>query len=393
MKNETYRQDGKPNVVIIRRKKALLARRKRLLTLVLMLLFTGVMLGTSTYAWFTSNKTVTVQDIVVNVSTSTGLLISADGITFKSTLSNADILNAHSTYGTSVNQIPSNLGSISPVSTVGTVDTTGKMEMYLGNLDAHDGTNYTCDENTGGFCLTASKTTETEGTTGNFIVFDIFLKLGGTGTGATPLYLNLESSRVDANGNDNGIKNASRIGFVIEGNTTENAQTSAIQGLTLNGATHSNTSSENASVFIWEPNYNTHTEKAKDNALAWYVQGANSQGANDTDYGTSYTISSSTFDSETFASSAPILYYGIKAPILQANSQSRNSGNAEYFAVVTPDYTTTTGQTGQLPVFGIQTGITKVRVYMWVEGQDIDCEDAASGGVIKYNLQFTVEAA
>ena len=40
-------------------------------------------------------------------------------------------------------------------------------------------------------------------------------------------------------------------------------------------------------------------------------------------------------------------------------------------------------------VLQLQAGITKVRVYMWVEGQDVDCENNASGGDLLYNLQFS----
>ena len=41
----------------------------------------------------------------------------------------------------------------------------------------------------------------------------------------------------------------------------------------------------------------------------------------------------------------------------------------------------------------LTSGITKVRIYMWIEGQDVDCENNASGGSITYNLQITTEAA
>lgn len=41
----------------------------------------------------------------------------------------------------------------------------------------------------------------------------------------------------------------------------------------------------------------------------------------------------------------------------------------------------------------LKSGITKVRIYMWIEGQDVDCENNASGGSITYNLQITTEAA
>lgn len=34
-------------------------------------------------------------------------------------------------------------------------------------------------------------------------------------------------------------------------------------------------------------------------------------------------------------------------------------------------------------------GEGKIRVYMWVEGQDVDCENSASGATINFDLQFT----
>ena len=42
-------------------------------------------------------------------------------------------------------------------------------------------------------------------------------------------------------------------------------------------------------------------------------------------------------------------------------------------------------------IFTLTAGITKVRVYMWIEGQDVDCENTASGTDISYNLQFTID--
>lgn len=42
-------------------------------------------------------------------------------------------------------------------------------------------------------------------------------------------------------------------------------------------------------------------------------------------------------------------------------------------------------------VFSLKAGITKVRMYMWIEGQDVDCEDDASGSNIAFDLQLTVK--
>ena len=56
-----------------------------------MIPFCGVILSTSTYAWFTANKTVTINDITVNVAAMNGLQISVDAINWKPTITTADI--------------------------------------------------------------------------------------------------------------------------------------------------------------------------------------------------------------------------------------------------------------------------------------------------------------
>ena len=38
----------------------------------------------------------------------------------------------------------------------------------------------------------------------------------------------------------------------------------------------------------------------------------------------------------------------------------------------------------------LEPGVTKIRIYMWIEGQDYDCQDFASGTYLQYNLSFTI---
>ena len=38
----------------------------------------------------------------------------------------------------------------------------------------------------------------------------------------------------------------------------------------------------------------------------------------------------------------------------------------------------------------IPAGITKVRVYMWLEGQDVDMENNASASKLSYNLELSM---
>ena len=326
-------------------------RNSRVFLLLLLLLVTGSILGTSTYAWFTSNKTVSVTDITVNVATKNGIQISVDGTNWKSIVSTTDLLNARTTYGAAVNQIPSTSSAIQPVSTVGTILTGGKMEMFVGDAPANTD---------GDYILTAEQSVETHGETGEFIAFDLFLKsdkavdLDMTGT-----------SGVTASGTDTGIKNASRIAFIIEGSKASDANLSEIQAMAL-------TAGSTSGVYFWEPNYNVH-------------KGTGIANARDV-YGISITTDEAN----------PLAYQGVKAAIaVEDNILLGNANKTNYptkFDDVTMTYTTKDDfdEDDVIPVFSLPAGITKVRVYMWIEGQDVDCENNASGGNINYSLQFTI---
>ena len=70
------------------------AKKTRLNNLIIVLLLSALLLLMSTYAWFTANRKVRVDTIDVNVTTSGGLQISADAITWKSVITKKDISNA-----------------------------------------------------------------------------------------------------------------------------------------------------------------------------------------------------------------------------------------------------------------------------------------------------------
>ena len=114
-------------------------RKTSLKSSILILLLLAVFLITSTYAWFTSNQTVTVSSLQVNVQAQNGLQVSVDGTNWKTVISNDDIKGAIATYSSAVNQIP---GELEPVSTAGTT-TDGFLDMFYG-LDC----DYSSDEHT-----------------------------------------------------------------------------------------------------------------------------------------------------------------------------------------------------------------------------------------------------
>ncbi len=326
--------------------------RKKILTAFLMLIVTAVSLTTASYAWFTENTTVSVEDIEVTVDATNGIQISTDAQKWKANITNADITAG---YTGSTNQLPSKL---SPVSTIGDVETTtGFMKMYKGSLVA-DSTIAS------GYRLEASRSTEagnadgTAGTEGDFIAFDLFI----LATQATSIYLT-GSSDVVTSGTDKGLKNASRLAFLYQGSATAGDYASA---RSLKGAaSHSAGTTTNV---IWEPNANKHTT----NGI--------SQAGN---YGVTLT------DGTAVAS-----YYGVQTDITTENKVDYTSTSTTYFSSVTPDITTVEGNgTNTTLPFNLAVGINKIRVYAWIEGQDYDCENNASGTKVIYRFQIAKATA
>ncbi len=325
-------------------------RRFRLLYLFILFLFTSIMFSTSTYAWFTSNRVVTINTINVHVAASGGIEISTDGTNWKSVIIPDDITSVHNTtYPTSVNQIPYNM---EPVSTGKDIDaSTGFLKMFYGLTDSNS---------TGEYVLTSSRIIETEGngqtSDGKFIAFDLFFKVSSD----TTLYLTNNSKVNYSNENGKGIANATRIAFVNEGTIPTGSALGDIQR--LRGATP-------ATTYIWEPNYDVHTASAVANARDVY-------GITTTETG-----------------GALISYDGVINEITKDdNITLRNANSASHpslFKTVNVDYSTVRNFANNREVFTLRSGITKMRIYMWIEGQDVDCENNASIGNLTLALQFS----
>ena len=323
-------------------------RRRKLFLALIMILLLLATLGTATYAWFTANRTVTVEQIDVNVSTSQGLQISTDASNWKSIVTNDDIKNANWTGCT--NQLPEGTGNtIVPVSTAGVVEaSTGYLEIYRGTVEA--------DKATGKNFLTAARSLETRGTTGDFVVFDLFFQ----SSQAQTVYLTSESNVV-ANGTDKGIQNAARVAFIKEGSVAYGSTAASAQAI-----------KGEESKFFWEPNYDVHTASGVANALNVYGISVGQTGG------------------------SKLTYRGVKAPIAKENQIELDDDTSNsFFGDISTTGSIADGipTTSYLNAFSVAEGITKVRIYLWIEGQDVDCEDHASGSALSYNLQFSIDSS
>lgn len=328
-------------------------RKQRVFFSVLMILFTGIILTASTYAWFTSNRNVYVKDIDVNVTASTGFQISVDADDWKSIVTADDLKGID--YSDGKNQFPTD---IAPVSTIGDVTDDGLMSMFLGTVTDVEGDSY----------LKSEAITETYAnpvtTGGNFIAFDIYFRSSSAAT----VYLD-KSSAVTAKGTDSGIKYASRVGFIVEGNAAYDAQPSEAQGLSCipNDANYPCTTAR-----IWEPNANGHTTNGVRHAVQVYGM------------------------TEANVTSSVVAYKGVKAEFDAEPVASQDANKFGTVANLTTTNTNYASASSNITAFDIGSGITKVRVYMWVEGQDVDCEDTAASTAtvtkgLTYNLAFTLD--
>ena len=326
-------------------------RRRKILLAIIMIMFTAVVLSASTYAWFTANRSVTVEKIDVTVSTSTGLQISVDAANWKSVVTNADIIGA--SWSGVANQLPTGTNVLAPVSTIGEIDITdgatkGFMKMFKGTIDSNT---------SGDNILIAERSTEAKGTSGDFVAFDLFFQ----STVAQTVYLT-SNSKVIAIGDSTGIENAARVALIRAGDVPSGSTAASAQAIKATTA---------SPKLLWEPNYDVHTPTGVANALNVYGKTVGQTGA------------------------AKMAYNGVKAPIAKANAIELDSADTNYFGAVTTTGSLASGipTNAYINAFDAAAGITKVRVYMWIEGQDVDCEDHASGGSLSYNLQFSIDSS
>ena len=319
--------------------------KKRKRTFALLLLFlTFILFITTTYAWFSTNRVVGIDTLNVHVQADGGLEVSTDAVNFKQVITVQDIIDAKDNYPSSVNQVPYRMY---PVSTGGVIDSNGYLEMFSGEATNTRGTD---------FILVANKSLESnsfgEESEGRFIVFDLFFRT----TNNKELYLSGNSSVTYNGDSSSGIENATRIAFLNEGVSSDNAGSAQ----SLNGASE---------ALIWEPNYDVHTEYGVKNASDVYGINTTMTGGSLLPYdGVISTISSND-----------------NVLITDANS----SKYPNFFKRVNVSFNTVASNTSNTKILDLEPSITKVRIYMWIEGQDVDCEDNASYGDISFNLEFT----
>jgi len=325
---------------------------------IIIIILLGLLLIFSTYAWFSTNLNVKIRTFNMVVTRNTDLTISFDGINFERSLeiSQETILdNLHNLYPNHVNQWAAN--GLIPVSSPGITNrNTSIFDMY-----ETSGVLYTRRERNRGFIRT-TRSEEFEPRKYNYyLAFDLFIKNKTGSPISDNLYFEDSTSIIAPNETDEemlGIVNSFRLGLVKVGSVGINASVPQIQNISCNNQCQS---------IIYEPNSANHTNLSIERAKKYGVE---------------------LVDGVRFPT-----YSYIKAggPIYVENSVSGSANlDPEYFRL----QETMTEHDFDDPLFAIPDGITKVRVYLWIEGQDIDSlETDSTGTEVEISIDFVKDQA
>ena len=373
-------------------------KKRKIFLLFIVILITSVVLVVETYAWFVGLSTVNTNSFNISISSGSGLEISMDGehwhkdddvlivnaqtIAGTSTVSGETNSNAYS--GNTNSWVDSN--GLVPVSSSGMLNTTtGRLNFFEKSGLA---------STPGGYRLIADPVDNSTTEAKKYVAFDIFIRNGTDNvydnsnydnTAAENVYLKYTSS-ANVNGTTGyGAANSIRVGFFeIAGMKAYGASLTDIRGLSCSTTTGGvkiklcPANGDNQKLYwnIWEPNHTLHTA-AVSNYFNSACKKRSSDGAYTTNACTALSSTTQTFPiyASIGASDNVDIYDGLNGYSGSTYTGDPNTGKLYSITTYkTPGSSDSYTESSQL--FKLAgNSITRVRVYIWLEGQDPDNYD------------------
>ena len=370
---------------------------KRLKRLIVTCLLCAIILTVSTYAWFIGMQVVNVNAFQVTVAAAEGLSLSLDGQTFTESIEIDGDTYSTKAYTGNTNKWT----SLKPISTA------GKINADYSRLVIYEKSSLTTSE--GGYRLMSkvlNNTTRDDGKEADgYVVFDLFVKnLSGEAyyteqnvNNEEAIYLTPESQvTVGASGTkDTGIENSVRVAFAQIGRV-ESDKTDSTQGITCQTTGDVTGICAYKDATIWEPNDKAHVA----NAISWYNTSCEKRTGEDVTDPDSYSGSCTTIADgnhyPTYVVASEIdeednvdVYDGAE---YNTYAGSKDAGLLNDVNTLTDSEKMLTGVDRPTFMTLAPNSITKIRVYVYIEGQDVDNYDFASlGKQIKVEFGFTKE--
>ena len=333
----------------------------------------------STYAWFSTQRNVSITNLNGTVEVAEGLEISLDaqnwsnGLVLGEEEGQLDIID--DAYSGNKNLKPSEM---LPVSTLGLVSGQQQdLQMLRGKI-------------TNSIQLSDIKAmieTETNpdvDTFPGYFAFDVFLKNSSKQDDLDDvLQLNYDSSLeiMETDKSSTGLQNTARVAFAKYSGTSDVMADQATILKETAGIGVGAGTSYITDVAIWEPNSNDHVDYIVQNNNKITGPGASFNATTQMD---TYALKSSSIG-QTIADIYK--WDGSESNLSKQNVLQTTKTSTEDYSIsegVQNLVSTTDGST----TFGISPNkISRIRIYLWLEGQDVDCINYAShGGGIKVNI-------
>ena len=396
---------------------------RRLRNLVMICTLCAVVLTVSTYAWFIGMKTVKVSTFEVEIATTEGLFLSMDGEHWSYKL---DATDEDAAYVGNTNTWAKN--GLIPMSTVGDMDSTAsRMKLFeKASLTTTPGGYRLLASRVGNYTTTVDDGALTQGE--GYVAFDLFIR-NQSGTeyyveneplNEEAIYLTTDSAVGVGSGGvaNTGIENSVRVAFTQIGRVKDGTDADTVTKITCSKTTDENGKTVVTGICrnaqIWEPNDTKHVQ----NAINWYDTSCRQRksGGTNVTATTSFEIDKSIkcgtvvdgTANKTYAVSRVLgiednvdIYDGATFNTYTANSTdyktySGSNDKSQYKLVDFPYFTDTmknlTGTDRPTFMTLAPNSITKLRVYVYIEGQDVDNYDFASlGQKISVKFGFTKE--
>lgn len=307
-------------------------KKRAFISAIAMLIVSAIVLTSSTFAWFSMAKKAEVETMQLNITSPEGIQISANTSAWTTSLTEDDFKATSTTRfkadDDNTNHFPEVL---SPSSSAFRCQAATLPTFFSGSIDESGKAN-------------AAKVTDA---TGGYVVFDLFVKLGA----AQNVYFG-DSTITCADNAD--VPTAMRIAAVNCGYSTDKTTAKTVlEGIARYGIT---TSTGKPTITVYEVDSKNHTEASGyDDGTALTTQGVTVAYTGQTPQGTNNNV----FTRD-----------GVYTETLNCTQATDASKSSAYF-------------------YG-NVGINRIRVYIWMEGNDVDCANDVAGSTIDVNLILTI---
>ena len=357
-----------------------------------------VMFIISTYAWFSTQKNVSITNLNGTVEVAEGLEISLDAKNWSNGLilgtEDGQLSIIDDAYDGHHNISPSEM---LPVSTLGTpTGNQADLKMLRGKTENPNKGLYKLKEIQ---AMVETETNPAKATFPGYFAFDVFLRNSSKDESKDDvLQLNYDSSLqiIEAEKSATGLQNTARVAFAKYNGTSDVMAEQADILKDTAGIGVGAASPYITDVAIWEPNSNDHVDYivTNNNYIQWASADANKYatkdlGAGKKGFDTTTQMPTYALKESSIGGNIEDIYVwnGSEANLQKQNTlQTTKKSEADY--TVKEGVQNLVSATDGSTTFTIPASkVCRLRIYVWLEGQDVDCINYASyGGGIKVNI-------